>query len=739
MSIDIRTLIVVLGITHLIQFAVFFQQYRINKTYNGVVWWLMWSAAEVIGFGSMLLREIASIHLMAIMVQNSMIFLGTIFIYIGVMRFLGREVKRTAIFSVFAVFIAAFVYFVYVDNNIAIRGVIICGALATISFLTARALLIHKMPSIAASANFNAAIFLVHGGVFTHRTVMIIAGTPVDLYFTPTLFNYVPYLDALLVSLLWTFGFIIMLNQQLNAEITRDITDRKLAEKVLLKNARLLRRAEEMARLGNWEFFLDENKLQASEGAGAIYGLENKEWCVSDVQNIPLPEYRPILDRALKDLIERGISYNVEFKICRPTDGKIIDIHSMAEYDSAKNVVFGVIQDVTDHMRTEKERDTLQIQLRHAQKMEAIGTLAGGVAHDFNNILTAIIGYGGLAKMNVKDDATTLRYMQQILEAANRAGDLTKRLLAFSRKQIIEPVLIDLNEIVGSIEKMLGRIMTEDIELSTVLSAVELPVLVDIGQVEQVVINLAANARDAMPDGGRLVIQTDAVNVDSRYAEAHIFEKMGMYAVLTVSDTGVGMDQETKENIFEPFFTTKEVGKGTGLGLSMVYGIIKQHNGNIDVHSEVGKGTTFRIYLPLTQTKRGEISKPVQALPGGKGETIIVAEDELQVREIIMSFLQKNGYKIIEAENGEEAIRKFKKNRGVVSLILLDVIMPVKNGREAYEEIKGIEPGVKTIFMSGYTDDIISRKGILEEGFDFISKPINPDTLMRKIRDVLDR
>ncbi len=199
------------------------------------------------------------------------------------------------------------------------------------------------------------------------------------------------------------------------------------------------------------------------------------------------------------------------------------------------------------------------------------------------------------------------------------------------------------------------------------------------------------------------------------------------------------MAQETTENIFEPFFTTKEVGKGTGLGLSMVYGIIKQHNGNIDVHSEVGKGTTFRIYLPLTQTRRGEISKPVQALPGGKGETIIIAEDEPQVREIMMSLLQKNGYKIIEAENGEEAIRKFKENRGVVSLILLDVIMPVKNGREAYEEMKGIEPGVKTIFMSGYTDDIISRKEILEEGSDFISKPINPDTLMRKIRDVLDR
>src|SRR5208283_3279187 len=320
-----------------------------------------------------------------------------------------------------------------------------------------------------------------------------------------------------------------------------------------------------------------------------------------------------------------------------------------------------------------------------------------------------------------------------------RAEDLTKRLLAFSRKQVIEPVFADLNEIVRNIEKMLRRLLTEDIELSTFLSAGELTVMVDIGQMEQVLMNLAANARDAMPAGGHLVIQTDTVNVDSNYGEAHFFEKAGLYAVLTVSDTGVGMDRETREKIFEPFFTTKEVGKGTGLGLSMVYGILKQHNGNINVYSEVGKGTTFKLYLPLAQAKRKTISKPNETLPAGKGESIIIAEDERQVRESMRLLLEKNGYKIIEAENGEDAVRRFKDNIGEVSLVVLDVIMPVKNGREAYEEIKGIEPGIKTIFMSGYTDDIISKNGIFEEDFDFISKPINPDTLMRKISDVLAR
>ncbi|MGO9417197.1 MAG: PAS domain S-box protein [Syntrophobacteraceae bacterium] len=385
------------------------------------------------------------------------------------------------------------------------------------------------------------------------------------------------------------------------------------------------------------------------------------------------------------------------------------------------------------------ERKALEQQLLQAQKMQAVGQLAGGIAHDFNNILTAIIGYGGLVQQSVENDPLSRGYIRQVLDAAERAEDLTRRLLAFSRKQVIEPVLADLNEIVRNIEKMLRRLITEDIELSTVLSAAELPVLVDAGQIERVLMNLAVNAYDAMPEGGHLVIQTDAVNIDAIYAEAHIFESAGMYAVLTVSDTGLGMDERTKENIFEPFFTTKEVDKGTGLGLSMVYGIIKQHNGSINVYSEVGKGTTFKIYLPLAQTTREAISKTVEILPQGKGETIIIAEDEPQVREIIMTLLRESGYKIIEARNGEEAIKKFRENRGTVSLMLLDVIMPVKNGREAYEEIKSIDPGIKTIFMSGYTDEIISKKGILEEGFDFISKPLNPDKLMRKIRDVMDR
>jgi hypothetical protein len=304
---------------------------------------------------------------------------------------------------------------------------------------------------------------------------------------------------------------------------------------------------------------------------------------------------------------------------------------------------------------------------------------------------------------------------------------------------VIAPILADLNEIVRNVEKMLRRILTEDIELRTDLSVGELPVMVDVGQMEQVLMNLATNARDAMPDGGNLLIQTDTVHVDSDYSKAHFSQDAEPYAVLKVADTGVGMTNETTEGIFVPFFTTKEVGKGTGLGLSMSYGVIKQHSGNIRVYSEVGKGTTFKIYLHIAQTQIEKIPTSIQLLPKGKGETILIAEDETQVRESLWLILQDNGYKIIAAESGQDAVRKFKENIGAVALMILDVIMPIKNGREVYEEIKGIRPSVKAIFMSGYTDDIISKKGILEEGFDLMSKPVNPDTLMRKIRDVLER
>ncbi len=386
----------------------------------------------------------------------------------------------------------------------------------------------------------------------------------------------------------------------------------------------------------------------------------------------------------------------------------------------------------------EDEQRKLHGQLMQAQKMEAVGQLAGGVAHDFNNILTAIIGYANLLRKKVLADEQLTFFADQILSASNRAAGLIRSLLAFSRKQVIEPKPADLNTIVQGIDKIAKRLIGEDIEFRTVLLNRSLTVLADSGQMEQVLLNLCTNARDAMPHGGKLTIETGAVEVDDDARRLNFLDRTGRYGVICVSDTGVGMNEETRKQIFEPFFTTKELGKGTGLGLSIVYGIIKQHNGTINVYSETGKGTTFKIYLPMIAAA-GEAAEPrAEARPAGGNETILLAEDENDVRALITLILREAGYTVIEAATGEDAVKKFTEHADRISLFLSDVIMPKMNGKDAYDQIKGTRPGVKVLFMSGYTADIIQSKGILAEGTPFLAKPIIPDQLLRKVREELD-
>lgn len=386
------------------------------------------------------------------------------------------------------------------------------------------------------------------------------------------------------------------------------------------------------------------------------------------------------------------------------------------------------------------ERKRLEEQLLQSQKIEAIGTLTGGIAHDFNNILTAIIGYGSIMKVKMGDDDPLRPYLEQILSSADKAAALTQSLLAFSRKQIINLVPVDLNDIVRRIEKLLERLIGEDIDIKTILSEESLNVMVDSVQIEQVLINLATNARDAMPDGGSLIIETRPVEITDEYVNRNIFTTPGMYAMLSITDTGVGMDEKTKERIFEPFFTTKEIGKGTGLGLAIVHGIVKQHNGIIKVYSERDKGTTFKIYLPLIKSEFK--SKQAEILPQfikGGNETILVVEDEANVRTLIRDVLKEYGYKVIEAAEGEEALKIFAENKDDIQLVVSDVIMPKKNGKEVYDAVKTIKPEIRVLFISGYTADVIHKKGILDVGLDFIEKPLLPHELLRKVREILDR
>jgi len=370
--------------------------------------------------------------------------------------------------------------------------------------------------------------------------------------------------------------------------------------------------------------------------------------------------------------------------------------------------------------------------------MEAIGTLAGGIAHDFNNLLNVIIGYGGLMQMKMKPDDPMIAQLKEILAAGDRATHLTKGLLAFSRKQVMEVRTVNVNEIVDRFKKMLARIIGEDIELRVSLYEKDLIIQADIVQIEQVLMNLASNARDAMATGGVLSISTTTLTMDSEFISVHHYGEPGKYALLSISDTGTGMDEETRNRIFEPFFTTKEIGRGTGLGLSIVYGIIKQHNGFINCYSEPGKGTTFRVYLPLIKGKAEEMEGAGTVYPAGGTETILLAEDDPKVRGFMKEVLQGFGYTVIEASDGEDAVNKFKENKDKIRLLLFDIIMPRKNGKDAYEDIKGIEHDIKAVFISGYAMDIIQKFGI-EEGFEFISKPVMPNTLLKKVREALDR
>jgi PAS domain S-box-containing protein len=381
----------------------------------------------------------------------------------------------------------------------------------------------------------------------------------------------------------------------------------------------------------------------------------------------------------------------------------------------------------------------LENQLRQAQKMEAVGQLAGGVAHDFNNILTAIIGYANLLLMKMAQTDICRTYVDNILSSAEKAAHLTHSLLAFSRKQIIDLKPVNVNEIITRVEKLLCRVIGEDIEFKTRLSSANLIVLADSIQIEQILMNLATNARDAMPDGGALLLETDSLELGEEFVRAHSYGKPGRYAIIAVSDTGVGMNTSVKSRIFEPFFTTKEVGKGTGLGLAMVYGIVKQHNGYIHVYSETGQGTTFKVYLPLIASPADdETTHRDDAVKGGS-ETVLLAEDDSSVRKLTKSVLEDFGYTVIEAVDGEDAVRKFNENRDTASLLVLDIIMPKKNGKETYEEIRKIKPGIKTLFTSGYTADVMHQKRILETGLDFIVKPTAPTAFLKKVRQVLDR
>nr|WP_320011063.1 PAS domain S-box protein [uncultured Desulfobulbus sp.] len=643
--------------------------------------------------------------------------------------------------------------------------------------------------------------------------------------------------------------------------VFRDQTEERKAEARILRTTNLLERAESMANMGCWEFDFASKVVWASPSARHIYGVSNERWTIEEIQGIPLSQHRSMLNRALKELIQENIPYDVEFQIRRPTDGALVEIRSQAEYNPDANKVFGIIQDITerkqaeaeiresesryrslfqnnhavmllvdpksgqvvdanpaaiafygwsreqllqmniaeinaltpdevqsamqeakdkqknifffrhykadgsscdvevisgpirisgqerlysivqdvsDRRKAQEQKERLQEQLLQAQKLESVGRLAGGVAHDLNNLLSPILGYSEVLQTELEAGSPHHGYIETVYQAALRARDLVRQLLAFGRKQALFMEHVDLNQTIQHFVPLLRRTIREDILIEPALTARRPTVHMDVGQIEQVLMNLVVNAQDAMPDGGTIWLETESVELDQDYADSHTDVCPGPYVQLTVSDTGCGMRKEVLSQIFQPFFTTKEDGQGTGLGLATSYGIIKQHGGHIWVYSEPGEGTTFKIYLPIVSEEIEKAdSSEVEVCEAGKSGRLMVVEDNEMVRELAVDILTRSGYTVFEAASGAECLKLLQQEAADIDLLLTDVIMPMMNGKTLYKEANKLLPGLKVLYMSGYTENVIASRGVLDAGIHFIAKPFRPSGLVAKVQEVL--
>ncbi len=528
-----------------------------------------------------------------------------------------------------------------------------------------------------------------------------------------------------------------------SGQLVHALEEARCAERELRESKDQLNLVLEGSSDGFWDWSLGTGQARLSPRWAAILGFSPEEVSQRFALGHCLihPEDRQSVRAHLADHL-RGATgqYAIEYRmVTRSGEWKwVLDRGKVVERDHIGRPLrmTGTTTDVSDRRGAAEEKRRLEDQLHHSQKMEAIGQLAGGVAHEFNNIMTAIIGYGHLLAMKTEEHSSLHHYATQILTSAERAAGLTRSLLTFSRKQITNPHHINVNETIEKIGKLLSRLIREDIEFRTDLCRERLVVLADDGQLEQVLMNLVTNARDAMPQGGRVTIRTAAVTETldgGNGGEGRVF------ACISVTDTGIGMDAATREKIFEPFFTTKEPGKGTGLGLAIVYGLIKQQNGQVKVSSAPCIGTEFSIYLPLVEEEGRSSDAAARPVLRRGTETVLVAEDDDDVRRLDREILEECGYTVIEAADGLEALNRFKECGELIDLLMFDVIMPKMNGREVYEEIRKLRPAMPVLFTSGYAGDILNGASGVDKDCDFVAKPLPPEELLEKVREILDR
>lgn len=550
-----------------------------------------------------------------------------------------------------------------------------------------------------------------------------------------------PYSPGILLGKVKNFLELDRYRSQLEDLIHDRTIELMEANRALRQSTRLLNEIQQVTKIGGWEIDVKNQLIYCTVETCNIHGFEpgiqvfGARDFLDQTLECYLPHDRSDYETAFSRCMMEGVPYNLELPFVSRKDERLwIRTSAQPFWENGEIIrVIGSIMDIT-------KNKLMEAQLYQSQKMESIGQLAGGVAHDFNNLLTIIMGNCELASQVLDEDDPMAEMIREISQSSLRAAGLTRQLLAFSRRQVMEPKILDVNGLVLNLEKMLKRLIGEDIDYKTVLSPDMLHIKADPGQLEQVIVNLVVNSRDAMPNGGKLTIETECLNLDENYAHTHYDTSTSNYIMIAVSDTGFGMDEKTRDKVFDPFFTTKEVGKGTGLGLSTVYGIIKQSGGHIVCYSEPRKGTTFKIYLPVSSEE--QVVSPASVFssftPRSGSATLLVAEDNDSVRELIAKVARKAGYQVMEAEDGKKALAECKDYAEAIDLLITDVVMPGMNGKTLSLQAGKIKPEMKTLFISGYTDNAIVHQGVLEANAYFLQKPFTPDRLLLKIHEVLN-
>ncbi len=523
-----------------------------------------------------------------------------------------------------------------------------------------------------------------------------------------------------------------------------DLAERKQAEEALKESEFFFKESQRSASIGSYKADLLADYWTSSEVLDDIFGTgPDFPRTIQSWLDLVHPDDRRMMTEYLKkEVIGQQRPFAREYRIIRHNDGEMRWVSGLGALKPAADgqplLLMGTIQDITEKKRKEEEQARLEAQLRQSQKIEAVGRLAGGVAHDFNNMLSVILGHAEMAQQKESPSPSLQEHLEQIQKAAERSADIVRQLLAFARKQTVAPKILDLNETLASMLKMLGRLIGEVVNLTWIPGKDLWPVKIDPSQVDQILANLCINARDAIDGGGKISIEVGNQSCDASFCGGHPGLYPGDYVLLTVSDDGGGMDQETLTKIFEPFFTTKGIGQGTGLGLSTVYGIVKQNGGFIDAESKPGQGTRFKIFLPRylgkAELSAAEVTTTVER---GK-ETVLLVEDEPAILDVATQMLEMQGYRVLAAATPGEAIRLAEENAGEIHLLMTDVVMPEMNGRELAKKLLSLYPDLKRLFMSGYTADVIAHHGVLDEGVYFIQKPFTLKSLSSKVREVLD-